>query len=152
MSCVNGTSVSSFEAPHESSASMTHAARVSLDLTNDLVTDQDQKPTWEELMVIKERENTRMLDEESSFNGSLSSGIVGDIDNNGRLHRMRTTSTEPMEWETISAKEAALLDLIARLQQQNMEQEQQLIIQSTMDNANQVSATGDCHGHFLRMI
>lgn len=91
---------------------LSSTARVSLD--------QDQKPTWEEKKLIKEQEHTLMLDDVSSFNCSKSSGINDDLDNNG---------------ETISLREAALLEQIARLQHQLKEQDHH---PNELNNANQV--------------
>ena len=97
--------------------------------------------TWEEKKLIEERKGTQKLDVVSSFNCSMSSGINDDFDNNGLLsQRGRITSTESMEVETcqtISEQEtiSALLEKIARLQQQIKEPNE-------LNNANQVNHNG----------
>jgi hypothetical protein len=112
-----------------------------LSLTDRVSLDHVRKPTWDEKKLIEERERTQKLDVVSSFNCSMSSGINDDFDNNGLLsQRGRITSTESMEVETcqtISEQEtiSALLEKIARLQQQIKEPNE-------LNNANQVNHNG----------
>ena len=73
--------------------------------------DEDRKPTWEEKKLIEERERT----DASSFNGSMSSGINNDFDNNGLLsQRGSITSMESMEVEPYQTTQETISALMSK--------------------------------------